>query len=143
MQKHQLSFNLHGDLEMALGDHVEVHLIVAKRRHRGVLFPEVDRVGNAASRLRDVAEGGFVELACDVEVVVVLVGLNGGDEDVVKVIGEVGEWICVRDVTEFVEVIFDIGEAFVFLARLIFGEVVKGFPWLVLLCGGRLGNIGE
>ena len=66
----------------------------------------VGDVRNTTSWLHHVSEGVLVKLAVDVEVVVLLVGLNGKREGFIKVIIEIGRW-RVRDVTESVEVVFD------------------------------------
>ena len=63
-------------------------------------------VGDATPGCHDLFKSVDVELAGDVEVVILLVGFDGRYEGVIEVVVEV--W-CIGDVAEMVEVVFDIG----------------------------------
>ncbi|KAJ1389878.1 dipeptidase [Sesbania bispinosa] len=73
-----------------------------------------DDVGNAAPRPCHVLKSVVIELAGDVEVVVLLVGFDGGYEGVVEVISEVARGWRVWYVTQVVEVVFDVDKPLYF-----------------------------
>lgn len=74
----------------------------------------IDDIRNAASRLHDLMDGLWVELATDIEVEVFLVGLDGGFERVVEVLGVVG--LGVAEVTKVLQVVLELGQAVGFIA---------------------------
>jgi len=80
----------------------------------------VDYVGDAASRQDDLLKRGVVEDAGDVEVEVLLVGFDRGFERVIELVGEVRRR-RVRDVTEALEVGFEVGEAVKVIAAMAAG----------------------
>jgi len=106
---------------------------VELRRARGVRLTgvhcrgAVDYVGHAAARANDLLHRSVVELAGDVEVEILLVGLDGGFERIVEVVGEVRRRHG-GDVAEVVEVVFEIGKAVIGFPATASGEVEIRVP---------------
>jgi len=105
---------------------------VELRRGRGVRLTvhcrsAVYYVGHAAARTNDLLHRSVVELAGDVEVEILLVGLDGGFERIVEIVGEVGRRRG-GDVAKVVEVVFEIGKAVVGFPVTASGEVEIRVP---------------